>query len=122
MKLSTFASREIKFGEALFINHAADVLSAKAPAIAANLPADINALAAGGTAAVIAAVEKADSVLGPIGRITVNGALSTYSSEIQAELSVMLSSAEQVVEAFLPKVVAAMQAVAAKLNAEALAA
>jgi hypothetical protein len=117
MSLGSLLSREVKFAEAAVIGLAVSKLSTGAAA----LEELIDAEAPQAVASLIAAVEKADSVLGPANALVVNGVLSTYESDIEAELTPLMADANSAIAGFVPKVVAAVQAVQNKLQAEALA-
>jgi hypothetical protein len=111
-------SKEIKYAEADTIGLAVTNLTkAVAP-----LEALIDAEAPAAVADVIAAVEKADvTVIGPANSALVNGVLNAYSASIQAELTPLLADANSVIVGFVPKVIAALQAVQTKLQSEAAA-
>lgn len=119
MSLGSLASRLFKFGEANVIGHAASAIAAHAPAIESQLPAEIVTAATVAANDLVAAVERVDGVLGPAGSALVNGTITAYKTQIVAELETILTAADTKIVGFVPKVVAAMQTVAAKLHAEA---
>jgi len=114
MSIGSFFSREIKFGEAALINDAATTLNTNIPALEALVDAD----APQGVAAIVAVIEKADGkVIGPAGAALVNGVLNSYSTDVEPELQALVAQGGTLV----PNVVTSLRAVAAKLQAEALA-
>lgn len=114
MSVGSFISREFKFGEAAAIAAAANNLNAGAPA----LEAEAQALVPQTASALISAVNGlVIHVLGPINGATVVAILAVYNTQITAELEAALNLANPLVA----QVAAAMSALAAKLQAEALA-
>lgn len=118
MSLGSFLSKEIKYGEAALINAAANLLAKRAPDVEQLVEVDAPAVIAD----IIPAIEKADGVLGPVGALSVNAVLTTYQTEIDAELATLVTDVTATGLEFTAKVVAAMNAVASKLQAEANAA
>jgi hypothetical protein len=109
-----FLSREVKFEEAAYLNNASAALNRIAPKI----EPEIDASAPQTVATVIAAVEKVDgSVLGPAGAAFVNGALSAFAADINAEVAKLAP----VVGTFVVKLASAAATVAAREQAFALA-
>jgi deoxyribodipyrimidine photolyase len=111
---TTFLAREVKFAEAAFANMAANSLNSNAPA----LEAAVDAAAPKTVATLIAAIEKADASMGPAESAFINGTLNSYAPLINQELTALLAQGSA---QLVPTVVTALQTVAAKLQAEALA-
>lgn len=117
MSIGSFISRQIKFAEAAVITLAAGSLNAHVGDLETLVATDAP-LAAG---AIVSAVEKADKALGPAESALINSTINAYSTEIDTEVAGLLSGVNAQLEQKVGIVVAAMQAVAAKLQTEALA-
>jgi len=116
--IEKFAEREVKFAEAALLSDVANTLTAKAPDLEPLVDADAPA----GVAAIVAAVEKADAALGPAVSAAINGTLSAYSAQVESALATLADGAATVASGKVVQVATAVKAVAAKLQAEALAA
>lgn len=117
MSIGSFISRQIKFGEAAVINLAANSLNAHAAQLEENVANDAPAAAA----SIVAAVEKADTILGPAESALINGTINAYSAEIDAGVAELVAAGQGVISSKVPTVVSAMQQLASKLQTEALA-
>lgn len=108
-------SADIKDGEADALKFGASKIGAAATALESLVDAD----APQGVAALVAAIEKADSILGPGNAAAVNAIINTYETQIDAELTKILSSADSTVNGFIPAAEKAMNNVAVQLETEA---
>lgn len=109
--LAKFEQREQKYVEAAALNYAADQLSANTATIEQFVVAE----APQGVEALVAAVEKADAHVPAA--VFINAALNAGKAQIEAELTPLVAQGG----ALIPNVVAAIKAVASKLQAEAAA-
>jgi hypothetical protein len=113
MSLGSLISRTFKFGEVDLIDYTENALASNVDVLEAKVDAAVPI----GVAAVIAAVEKADTIFGPAEAAVINATLNAYAPQLDALVVGVIAQAGS----YVPAVTAALQALSSKLKLEALA-